>query len=67
MTNTSEAKYPQQSLGTGAIVFLYKAREGKDLLTVDAMKDMREVEKTIMDDENYKKFCLKLSFGTDQC
>lgn len=46
-------------------MFLYKAREGKDLLTVDAMKDMREVEKTIMTDEDYKKFCFR--YGTDQC
>ena len=65
MTNTTEAKYPQQTLVAGAILFLYKAREGKDLLTVDAMKDMREVEKTIMTDEDYKKFCFR--YGTDQC
>ena len=65
MTNTSEATFPQQTQGAGAIVFLFKAREGKDLLTVDAMKDMREVEKTIMADEDYKKFCFK--YLTDQC
>ena len=38
---------------------MYEAKEGKNLLSVEAMKDMRQVEELFLKDPEYKKFCYK--------
>ena len=66
MTNTSTAEFPQQSMFAGAIVFLYQARDGKNLLTVDAMKEMKKNDDIILKNADFKKFCLR-HYNTELC
>ena len=66
MTNTSTDEFPQQSIMAAPLIFLYEAQDGKDLLTVDALKEMKEIEEVILKDAEWKKYCLKY-YGTDKC
>jgi hypothetical protein len=38
---------------------LYEAREGKNLLSVEAIKEMRQVEEEFLKTPEYEKFCFK--------
>ena len=66
MTNTSTAEFPQQSMFAGAIVFLYEARDSKNLLTVEALKEMKKSDDLILKNADYKKFCLR-NYNTELC